>query len=198
MLWVALLRGINVGGHVVKMERLRQLFAELGFANVRTYIKSGNVFFEAPEGDRAALSWRIEEHLRQALGYEVPVFLRTAAELEAILALDPFKDRDVTRDMRLCVTFTAKPIPGDLPLPWRSPKGDMEIVRATDHEAFVVWYLVDGRPPSSLTPLEKALGSPTTTRFFHTTAQILAAAKQGQEGVAAPLRLASAPGRRCS
>ena len=44
MLYIALLRGINVGGHVVKMERVRELFAELGFTNVRTYIQSGNVF----------------------------------------------------------------------------------------------------------------------------------------------------------
>jgi len=185
MLWIAMLRGINVGGHTVKMERLRQLFAELGFEDVRTYIQSGNVFFESPEGDRAALAQRIEQHLRRALGYDVPVCLRTVAELEAILALDPFEDRDVTPNMRLCITFTAKPIPSDLVVPWRSPNGDVEIVRTTSFEAFVIWYIINGRPPSTLAPLERALGGKTTTRFFHTTAQILAAAKQGQEEMAA-------------
>ncbi|HEV2405968.1 MAG TPA: DUF1697 domain-containing protein, partial [Ktedonobacterales bacterium] len=77
MRYIALLRGVNVGGHVVKMERLRALFAELGLSNVRTYIQSGNVFFDTEQTDRVALTASIEEHLRAALGYAVPVFLRT-------------------------------------------------------------------------------------------------------------------------
>ena len=182
MVWIALLRGINVGGHFVKMERLRQLFAELEFSNVRTHIQSGNVFFETPEDDRATLAGRIEHHLRLALGYDVPACLRTVAELATILALDPFKDRDVAPDERWCITFTASPISSDLVVPWRSPKKDLEIVQTTTCEAFVIWHIIDGRPPSSLSTLDKMLGAKTTTRFFHTTAEILAAAKQGQAG----------------
>src|SRR5512146_2301016 len=70
MRYIALLRGVNVGGHMVKMERLRALFAELGLDGVRTYIQSGNVFFEAADGDRAELTRAIERHLRAALGLE--------------------------------------------------------------------------------------------------------------------------------
>src|SRR3712207_3045843 len=55
MVYIALLGGINVGGHNVKMEHLRQLFAQLGFANVRSYIQTGNVFFETSEDDRGVL-----------------------------------------------------------------------------------------------------------------------------------------------
>src|SRR5579872_787535 len=76
MRYIAFLRGINVGGHTVKMERLRQLFTELGLAHVRTYIQSGNVFFETTDSDRARVTGTIEEHLHKVLGYEVPVFLR--------------------------------------------------------------------------------------------------------------------------
>ena len=72
MIYIALLRGINVGGHLVKMERLRDLFMELGFTHVRTYIQSGNVFFETTQTDRKGVSQTIEQHLHQALGYEVP------------------------------------------------------------------------------------------------------------------------------
>ena len=178
MLYIAFLRGINVGGHVVKMEHLRGLFAELGLANVRTYIQSGNVFFESPDDDRKALAQRIEQHLREALGYNVPVFLRTVAELEHILALNPFKNINVTPDIRLCVMFLAEPVAKDLALPLRSPKDDSEIVQMTELEAFVVWYLIKGRPPGS-NFLDKTLGRNTTTRFFHTTAKILEAAKKG-------------------
>lgn len=175
--YIALLRGINVGGHTVKMDALRRLFEELGFGNVRSYIQSGNVFFIADEVDRAALAERIERHLRASLGYEVPVCLRTVAELEQVIAADPFRHLTITPDMRLCVMFTNDAIPRDLALPLRSPKGGMEIIATTEHEAFVVWYLKDGRPPAAY-EFKEVLGKKTTTRFFHTTAKILAAAKQ--------------------
>lgn len=179
MVYVALLRGINVGGHMVKMERLRALFAELGFTNVRTYIQSGNVFFETSEDDREALTQAIEQHLREALGYEVPVFLRTIPELENLLSLDPLNGEKPTPDMRLCIVFAANPIPDNLTLPLRSAKNDMEILHVTQREAIVVWYIINGRPPASDNFLVKAIGTPLTTRFFHTTAKMVEAAKQG-------------------
>jgi uncharacterized protein (DUF1697 family) len=177
VVYVALLRGINVGGHTVKMERLRDLFTELGFTEVQTYIQSGNVFFESAQADREALARAIEEHLRDALGYEVPVYLRTIPELEQVLALDPFKTLTVTPEMRLCVVFTATPIPSDLALPLHSPKGDMEIVHTTGYEAFVVWHLIAGRPPTGQGFLDAALSGVSTTRFFHTLEKIVAAAR---------------------
>src|SRR5215469_403332 len=178
MVYVALLRGINVGGHVVKMERLRALFAELGFAYVRTYIQSGNVFFETPEDDREALARTIEQHLREALGYAVPVYLRSIPELESILALDPMNGQPVPTDQRLCIVFAANPLPRDLALPLWSPKGDMEIRLVTEREAIVVWYIINGRPPASDDFLAKTLGGPLTSRFFHTMGKMVEAAKQ--------------------
>ncbi|KAA9333257.1 DUF1697 domain-containing protein [Hymenobacter busanensis] len=178
MTYIALLRGINVGGHRVTMDELRRHFADLGLARVRTYIQSGNVFFDAPaDTDRAQLQARIEAHLHQALGYAVPVFLRTPDELAHLLALDPFRHLTVTDDMRLCLVLLAEPAPAGLALPLRSPKGDYEILHLTEREAFVVWHLLDGRPPSSTAFLDKTLGRHTTTRFFHTAAKILAAAR---------------------
>lgn len=178
MVYVALLRGINVGGHVVKMDRLRTLFAELGYANVRTYIQSGNVCFETAENNRQLLTQTIEHHLRHALGYAVPVFLRTIPELEAILALDPLNGEKPAPDQRLCILFAANPIPNHLALPLRSPKNDMEILRVTEREAYVMWYLINGRPPASDAFLDKTLGSPLTSRFVHTTAKMVEAVKQ--------------------
>ena len=70
--YIAFLRAINVGGHIVKMDELRRLFTELGFANVATLIASGNVIFQTDAaGDGRDLEWRIERHLQQALGYDV-------------------------------------------------------------------------------------------------------------------------------
>jgi uncharacterized protein (DUF1697 family) len=87
--YVALLRAINVGGHTVRMERLRALFEEIGFTGVETFIASGNVIFDDP-GEPAELERRIEAHLHAALGYEVATFLRTPGELAAALAACPF------------------------------------------------------------------------------------------------------------
>ena len=87
--YVAFLRAINVGGHTVKMENLRRLFAELGFANVATFIASGNVIFESSAAANE-LEPQIESHLQQALGYAVATFLRTAAEVAAITQYSAF------------------------------------------------------------------------------------------------------------
>lgn len=86
---VALLRAINVGGHTVTMERLRALFADMGFGGVETLIASGNVLFEARRGDSAKLEARIEATLYEALGYEVATMLRTAAEVDDLLQRAP-------------------------------------------------------------------------------------------------------------
>lgn len=176
--WVALLRGINVGGHNVTMARLRELFRELGFGSVRSYIQSGNLFFESDEPDRAALRSRIERQLQAALGYAVPVCLRTVPELEHLLAREPFAGVTVTPDTRLAVIFCAEPLAVPLSVPFVTADGGYELIGATAAELFVVWHLKNGRPSQSFGAIEKLAAGPTTTRFWHTTAKILAAAMQ--------------------
>ncbi len=88
--FIAFLRAINVGGHMVKMDRLRKLFEALGFSHVETFIASGNVIFESPETNTHVLEEQIERHLRQALGYEVKTFIRTPSEVAAITQYRPF------------------------------------------------------------------------------------------------------------
>ena len=176
--YIALLRGINVGGRNITMEVLRQHFADFGLANVKSYIQTGNLFFDSAEEDRSILRQRLEAHLGEALGYSMPVCLRTLAEMESVMALDPFTGVAVTPEVRLSVTFLAEPAVIDLPVPYRTPKGDFALVGKTEAELFVVWHLVGGRPGNSFTLFEKAAPVPTTTRFWHTAAKILAAAKQ--------------------
>ena len=94
--YIAFLRAINVGGHNVKMEHLRQLFGELGLSEVKTLIASGNVIFEASAKNSGALEERIEAHLHQALGYEVATFLRSPSALKKIAEHVPFADTEGT------------------------------------------------------------------------------------------------------
>lgn len=179
MHYIAFLRGINVGGHRVKMERLRELFSELGFSNVRTHIQTGNVFFETSETDRLALTSRIEAHLHRELGYEVPTFLRTHDELEKSLALKPFKDVEVTPETRLMILFTDTPLKTDEPLPIASAKNDMKIVALSPGEIFLVIRLINGKWGNMTPFFKKVFGtSPSNTgRFYDTTIKILKAAQ---------------------
>lgn len=179
LLYIAFLRGMNVPGRSVKMDYLRGLFRDMGFDSVRSHIQSGNVFFETDEEDRAVLSTTISTHLREVLGYEVAVCLRTVPEVEDLIALDPFKDITVTSDMRCCVVFTTERIDPAMELPLLSPKKDMEVIHTTAYEAFVVWYLINGRAPAAKGFQERHLGRDATTRYFHTVVDILAAAKKG-------------------
>ena len=96
--YVALLRAINVGGHTVKMDVLRKHFARMGFANVETFIASGNVIFDASEDEPAALEERIAYELENSLGYAVATFLRTGAELAAIVRHRPFEPTVIDPD----------------------------------------------------------------------------------------------------
>jgi uncharacterized protein (DUF1697 family) len=180
--YIAFLRAVNVGGRVVKMARLRELFAELGLGNVRSYIQSGNVFFETDEADRAALTGAIERHLHAALGYEVGVLLRTVAEVEEIIALDPFREVAPSPDVRLCVVFVSGALPTDLAFPLVSPKGDVEIVGAGSGAIFLVSRLINGRPADPTKFVETSFGVKglkATTRFYGTTVKILEAARGG-------------------
>lgn len=88
--YVAFLRGMNLGGRRIKNEELRTEFETLGFAEVGCFRASGNVVFATDERDEAKLTEAIEKGLGEALGYEVPVFLRSAAELQAVAAHKPF------------------------------------------------------------------------------------------------------------
>ena len=120
--YVALLRGINVGGHRVSMATLRDHFSALGLARVETYIASGNVLFEVPHADTDtdtdtdtdaatprtvdALESMIEAQLERSLGYAVSTFVRTSAELADSLAALPFDAGEVaTEGYRVHIGF---------------------------------------------------------------------------------------------
>jgi uncharacterized protein (DUF1697 family) len=92
----AFLRAINAGlGRIVRMNVLRRAFESLGFSGIATFLGSGNVVFETRATDIGTLEKKIERRLERALGYNVPVFIRTPAEAEGNLdfrALRKFGD----------------------------------------------------------------------------------------------------------
>jgi uncharacterized protein (DUF1697 family) len=103
--YIAFLRAINVGGHVVKMDVLRRLFESIGLSDVETFIASGNVIFTSSPRKTGELERMIEEQLKTALGYEVVTFLRSAAEVAAIAQYKPFADSEFASGAELYITF---------------------------------------------------------------------------------------------
>src|SRR6218665_964531 len=97
--WVALLRGVNVNGITIRSADLAALFRELEFADVKTFLASGNVRFNATPSltERATLKGRIETALRDRFGYDAWIVLVTPEELDAAIAGFPFDEADATR-----------------------------------------------------------------------------------------------------
>jgi uncharacterized protein (DUF1697 family) len=107
----AFLRGVNLGSkRRVSNADLREILEGLGFDEVAPFRSSGNVVFAAGRESRAKLTGRIEAGLAEALGFDVIVFLRTASELKAIAAHEPFPARSVEGSKgKLQVSLLAEP-----------------------------------------------------------------------------------------
>ncbi len=91
-LYAAFLRGMNVGGHRITNDELRDLFTAMELEDPRCFRASGNVVFGSPQRSPVRLTAQIEDALHGALGYAVPIFLRTREQVQAIAALTPFTD----------------------------------------------------------------------------------------------------------
>jgi uncharacterized protein (DUF1697 family) len=167
--YVAFLRAINVGGHVVKMDRLRAIFEELGFANVKTFIASGNVLFETTAKDPAALELKIAKGLRKALGYDVAVFLRTGPELEEVCSA-----AGEVADGTLLVGFlpaVADAAERKLIVSMSTPVDDLRAIKRE-----VYWRAKQNFSGAIFQPakMEKQLGKPATFRNVTTVRKIAA------------------------
>jgi len=172
--FIAFLRAINVGGHVVKMDQLRQFFEALGFANVETFIASGNVIFDAKSKDTNALQRRIEKHLHQVLGYEVATLVRTLEELERIAKHRPFSEIELNRPGNtLYVGFIADSLAKAVSQKVESLATDVDDLKVTGREVY--WLLHTSFSDSKISGpiLERTLGTKVTFRNINTVRRIL-------------------------
>jgi uncharacterized protein (DUF1697 family) len=172
--FVAFLRAINLGGtRVVRMDSLRQIFESLGFSDVRTFIASGNVVFKTRTNRRKIIERRIEKKLRQALGYDVAVFVRTDAELIEITNHKPFPKSKIDAFTACNIIFLTDALDEKL-------IDKVEALRTKTDEFRVrgweIYWLRRKRPGAafSTVPLEKTLGQPFTVRACDTVNRIVA------------------------
>ena len=172
--YFAFLRAINVGGHVVKMDRLRQIFELLGFSSVETFIASGNVIFESTSKNMKTLEKKIENALREALGYEVVTFLRTEAELVEIANYQPFSQSDLAAAVSLNIVFLGEA------LDKKARQGLMALSTDFDdlhgHGREIYWLCRKRQSESTISnaALKKTLGGPATVRGANTVKKMAA------------------------
>jgi uncharacterized protein (DUF1697 family) len=165
---VALLRAVNVGGRKLPMAELRALCGALGWADIATYIQSGNVVFSAA-GRPAAIEARLEEAIKKEIGLAVPVIVRTAAEWAAYPPANPFPDEPPNRVMLLL--SKAPPADGAEAIIQARAQAGEQVRRAGDG----LWFhYPDGAGTSKLTPsqIDRAIGSPGTARNFNTVIKL--------------------------
>jgi uncharacterized protein (DUF1697 family) len=172
--YVAFLRGMNLGGRRIKNEELRAEFEALGFTDVACFRASGNVVFEAKRSSEAKLTDQIEAGLGEALGYEVPVFLRSAKELSALAAHEPFKAAEVkASEGKLQVALLPKKPTAKARSQALGGASDEDRLAVEGRELY--WLPSGGLSDSELDLklLEKAVG-PWTMRTMGTIEQIIA------------------------
>jgi uncharacterized protein (DUF1697 family) len=171
--YVALLRGINVSGHnIIKMERLRAVFEDLGFAHVQTYVQSGNVVFAADEPP-AGLAAKIERKILDEFGFEVPVLTKSAKELKDIVQRNPLAKDPAIDQAKLHVTFLSDDPPRNALDTLKPLAVGAERVRIVDRAAYLFCPNGYGNTKLTNTAIEKRLSCRATTRNWTTTNKLL-------------------------
>lgn len=168
-IYVALLRGINVGGNKkIKMDLLRSSLEQLGFEQVKTYIQSGNVVLKSAKLSPAALSNKIGQSILKDFGFSVSVITRSADEINNAVASNPFLNLPGIDPEKLHVAFLSE-APGGARI-----KKLAELTKAPDQSRLagkeVFLYLPNGVSQSSLwkTPLDRILSVVATMRNWRT------------------------------
>jgi uncharacterized protein (DUF1697 family) len=168
---VALLRAVNVGGRKLPMAELRALCAELGWADVATYIQSGNVVFTA-NGKPDALEKMLEDAVAKRFGFGSPVIVRTAAQWAHYPPANPFPKAARDEPNRLMLLLSKSP----------PAKGAEDVIQAravagerVKRAGDALWFhYPEGAGTSKLTPslIDRAVGSPATARNFNTVLKL--------------------------
>jgi len=173
MRYVALLRGINVGGNMmIKMGELRETFEAIGFENVVTYINSGNVAFDSKKAGEKKLVSKIERAIEKDFGKQIPVMIREQPALQKVLDGNPF-DGEFESHKEMHVLFMRSGMPAE--------KKEQLLAQQTKDERFEVrereiyCHLRLGVADSLLGKgfIDKKLKVPTTGRNWRTVQKLI-------------------------
>ncbi|MGE5345180.1 MAG: DUF1697 domain-containing protein [Acidithiobacillales bacterium] len=175
--YVALLRGINVGGHrQVTMAGLRELLKHLRLSDGRSLLQSGNLVFRAEAQTGARLEHLLEAGAEKRLGLRTDFFVRSAKEWMSVVARNRFREEAERDPRRLVVMFLKEsPVAGGVEALQAAIDGP-EVVRAHGKHAYIVYPNGMGRSHLTNALIEKKLGTRATARNWNTVQRLRALA----------------------
>jgi uncharacterized protein (DUF1697 family) len=177
-LFLALIRGINVGGHkMIAMADLRDLLTKLGFDDARSILQSGNLIFQARKRTTAQLESLLEKETEKRLGLETTFFVRTPAEWKTVIAQNPFR-KEAQRDPGHLLVLFLKDVPDETRVDaLRAAIVGREVVQTKGKHAYVVYPDGVGRSRLTNALIEKKLGTRATGRNWNTVLKLGALAQ---------------------
>ncbi len=165
--FIVLLRGINVGGHnVIGMGPLRDLFAEIGFENIRTYLQSGNVVADTTKKNPGPIALTIEREIERVFGFQARTILRTPGELHRVIGRNPY-DNGAGTNWRYVAFLSEKPAASTLRNLRLPESGEDECV-VDGTEIYLHCPSGMGKTKLSNAFFEKSLGVVSTIRNWQT------------------------------
>ncbi len=175
--YVALLKGINVGGkNIIKMADLKQLLAGMGFADIHTYIQSGNILFDSGK-EEENLQIALEKGIQERFGFRVPVIIRTANELKHIVNQCPFTSEEIGKaeshtevEVFYLVLF-GKPLSKEEMTLLSSVESGNETYKISDRNMYML--LNDSIRNSKLAASLQKIKTPSTVRNWKTICTLL-------------------------
>jgi len=179
-IYIALLRGINVAGHhKIKMAELKQLFVDLSYTNVITYIQSGNVIFQTKKLNSSKIENDIIKAIKAKFGYDLKVLVITKKELKTTFVSNPFLKKGTIDSTKLGITFlrntpTLENIPQISALVSNS-EDEFKIIEKT-----IYLHLPTGSAKTKLTNnlFERKLKTDATTRNWKTITKLVELSSQ--------------------
>ncbi|SHI34623.1 Uncharacterized conserved protein, DUF1697 family [Mesonia phycicola] len=169
--YVALLRGINVGGkRKLKMADLRESVLKIDFTEVSTYIQSGNLFFTSEEKNARILEEKLAQHLLDEYTYDIPVVIRTAGEIEKAISKNPFSNAEDFKQLHLI--FLKENPAQDLVNAFKELEFPSEQFKIEEKHLYVNYTEGVRNSKLSTTFIEKKLKTKATARNWKTLLKI--------------------------
>ena len=174
---IALLRAVNVGGRSVLMADLRAMLGELGHANPRTLLQSGNaVFALKTKVPVAALEKKLEAEAQRRFGFDVAFMLRTMEEWDAIIARNPFPDAAKNDPARLILVALKGAPDASAIKAVRDGYEGPETIHVAGREAYLIYPEGQGNSKLTNALIERKLGVAGTARNWNTVLKLAALA----------------------
>lgn len=169
--YIAFLRGVSPSN--ASMPELRRCFETAGFSAVRTVLSSGNVVFTSDAAPPDVLVQQAEAAMRTGLGHSFDTIIRSAPDLQALLATDPFAGFDLAPTAKRVLTFLRSPGEARVPLPMAA---DGAIILKQLDDVVLTAYVPGAKGPVFMTLLERTFGRKITTRTLATVQKCVLAA----------------------